>query len=714
MKTSQTPTQSFVIAFILLAASALPAAAGVNRWTTSGPAAGVSCVAIDPTDPAVVYAGTLERGVLKSRDGGLSWSDPSDGKLDGVHIHSLAIDPLTPSSVYAGTSSDVFKSSDGGASWSDSLIAGRIYNLIFGSQKSTIYAADFDDESYYPGPSSVYKSPDAGGTWSRIASALSINPGTLVADPTRPSTLYAGDYEGGVYKSVDGGSTWRGGLLGNYVSALAIDPRDPATLYAGTYFGIFKSVDADLTWRLASTDLNEYGVNALAINPRNPSTLYAGTYRGVFRSTDGGATWSAFNTGLASLDIVTLALDRTGTRLHAGSRSSGVFDYQIPSGALDLSVGSDSQSRLLFADPDGRLVIRTIDRSGNSFIGTPYGPYIGWQSRAVADGSDGLTRVLWTNDDGSAALWLLGPEGNHASYRLSPAAGWTAVDVAASTPGTTHILWTDADGRIALWSVANAGAISTGPAYGPYPGWTAAAIADGQDGLTRVLWNRADGSAALALFGAAGLVASHPFGPVAGWRAVDIAVGADGQTRILWTHQDGRMALWRVNGDGNPTALGPIYPPPPGFTASRIAAGPDGLTRVLWSDVNGNAILWTMSADNIFQESFIQEDSIAGAWAGKFDSADPVDCDGDTPAQASFTRDGENVVGILRATENVCGFASVTFQGTLKGDKLVGTISGDRFRNGSSASGALSGTTLELTVSNSSGFIPGGRMHLHR
>ncbi len=231
-----------------------------------------------------------------------------------------------------------------------------------------------------------------------------------------------------------------------------------------------------------------------------------------------------------------------------------------------------------------------------------------------------------------------------------------------------------------------------------------------------MLWNRADGSAALALFGAAGLVASHPFGPVAGWRAVDIAVGADGQTRILWTHQDGRMALWRVDGDGNPTALGPVYPPPPGFTASRIAAGSDGLTRALWSDADDNAILWTMSADNVFQGSFSlgPVDVIAGAWTGKFDSADFVDCDSNTPAQASLTRKGENVVGTLSATENFCGFGNVTFQGTLRGSSLSGTIKGDRFTGGSTASGTLSGAALEITLNNSFGFIPGGQMHLHR
>ena len=56
----------------------------------------------------------------------------------------------------------------------------------------------------------------------------------------------------------------------------------------------------------------------------------------------------------------------------------------------------------------------------------------------------------------------------------------------------------------------------------------------------------------------------------------------------------------------------------------------------------------------------------------------------------------------------------VTFQGTLQGSSLAGTIKGDRFTSGSTASGTLSGATFEITLNNSFGFIPGGRMHLHR
>src|SRR5437870_5702557 len=127
MKATRTLTRSWAIAFVLLTASALPTRAGVNRWTSNWTdVAGVSCVVIDPIDPAVVYAGTLGRGLFKSSNGGLTWSNTSSGGLNGLYINSLAIDSLTPSSVYAGTSSGLFKSADGGANWRVRLLAASI------------------------------------------------------------------------------------------------------------------------------------------------------------------------------------------------------------------------------------------------------------------------------------------------------------------------------------------------------------------------------------------------------------------------------------------------------------------------------------------------------------------------------------------------------------------------------------------------------------
>jgi hypothetical protein len=596
----------------LLAAHALAAPlayGGVNRWTTSGPfGVTATSLAIDPRNPDTVYAGDGQV-VFKSRDGGLSWTtslgaDPGYGGPSGLAIdplsssnvyaattngvfksidaggswaavgpsppdaraYSLAIDPVTPSTVYAGTAGGLFKSTNGGSSWSGRLLAASIYNLAFSPQTpSTIFGADVDysySYYYYPYPSFVHKSTDAGATWSSISTSISITPGSLAVDPMNPSTLYAGNNWGGVYKSLDSASSWH--QVGNL--------SEP--------------------------------VYAVVIDPRNPSTLYAGAVGGVFRSTDGGVNWSEFSTGLGSRLVASLAIDRTGTRLHAGTYY-GVFDYQIFSGAaLDLSVGTDNTAHLLFSDLENRLVIRNFDSSGNSTSDGSYGPYSGWYARAVADRSDGLTRVLWNNLDGTAALWLLGPTGNRTSYRYGPAAGWTAEDVSVDRDGTTHLLWTSTDGRTGLMSVTVSGALVNRATYGPFSGWLARSIANGADGLTRILWTKTDGTVGLSLTDAGHVVAAYRFAGASGWTARDVTVASDNQTRILVANTDGRMVLWSVDDSGAVTSSGTVYGPPvSGQTATRISAGTDGLTRVLWTSPDGTGSLWLMGLDNVFQSS---------------------------------------------------------------------------------------------------------------
>ena len=82
------------------------------------------------------------------------------------------------------------------------------------------------------------------------------------------------------------------------VNALAIDPAHTSTVYAGTWgSGVYKSTDGGATWSAVNTGLTDWMVDALAIDPANTSTIYVGTlYYGVHKSTDGGTHWST--TGL--------------------------------------------------------------------------------------------------------------------------------------------------------------------------------------------------------------------------------------------------------------------------------------------------------------------------------------------------------------------------------------------------------------------------------
>lgn len=95
---------------------------GSNEWTLIGPPAGrhVSALAIDPTDPNILYAGLRNDGVFKSTDGGQTWT-PSNTGLTTLFISTLVIDPTNPMILYAGIDSGgVFKSTDGGQTWTPS------------------------------------------------------------------------------------------------------------------------------------------------------------------------------------------------------------------------------------------------------------------------------------------------------------------------------------------------------------------------------------------------------------------------------------------------------------------------------------------------------------------------------------------------------------------------------------------------------------------
>src|SRR5262249_6828389 len=141
-----------------------------------------------------------------------------------------------------------------------------------------------------------------------------LNVTALVIDPSTPDTLYAGiaGIGGGVYKSTNGGTSWRAvksGLADRIVDTLVIDPSTPSTLYAGTndyYYpvarsGVYKSTNGGTSWTAMSGLTNI--VNVLTTDPSTPDTLYAGTNGGgVFKSTD-GSRWIAMNSGLRNSSV---------------------------------------------------------------------------------------------------------------------------------------------------------------------------------------------------------------------------------------------------------------------------------------------------------------------------------------------------------------------------------------------------------------------------
>jgi photosystem II stability/assembly factor-like uncharacterized protein len=303
----------------------------------------VNALAIDPQNPSTLYAGT-NIGVLKTTDGGTSWSAANFGLPNdtpngfyGTSVNALAIDPQNTSTVYAAVnnmnglspSDGLFKSTDGGASW-NALKPGPlccVFALAIDPQSpSALYAVLGPDVS--PGPfSRLFKSTDAGESWADTGLPRVL---AVAIDPLDSGRLYAGTDGGGVFRSGDGGTSWsaiNSGLRASGVYNLVTDPQNTSTLYATVSAccppsaGLFKSTDGGTSWSLASSGLPENVVGPPAIDPQNPSTIYTGgwDWAGVFKSTDGGVSWSAANSGLNLQVVSTLVIDpQNSSTIYAG------------------------------------------------------------------------------------------------------------------------------------------------------------------------------------------------------------------------------------------------------------------------------------------------------------------------------------------------------------------------------------------------------------
>ncbi|MGA8098851.1 MAG: hypothetical protein WB810_09350, partial [Candidatus Cybelea sp.] len=279
------------------AASASPSAQLMSKlqWRSIGPYIGGRSVAVAgvPSDPNLFYFGGVEGGVWKSTDYGLSWSNITDGKIPGVAdpIGTIAVAPSNPSVIYIGTGEADIRS-------------------------------DFDTGD------GVYKTTNAGKTWTYAGLRDTHMIAKLVIDPGNPNVVYAASMghvfkpnaERGIFKTTDGGSTWHKVLFVDDNTGgidLAMDSRNHNVLYAamwqaqrppwnltdgGPGSALYKSVDGGAHWTKISTNpgfatgtLGKIGVSVAASNPRIVYAIVQAGNGGVFRSNDAGATWKRVN-----------------------------------------------------------------------------------------------------------------------------------------------------------------------------------------------------------------------------------------------------------------------------------------------------------------------------------------------------------------------------------------------------------------------------------
>ncbi len=414
---------------------------------------GAADLAIDSQTPSTLYAAT-EVGMFKTVDGGETWQTANAG-LAELNLTAAAVDPQTPTTIYAAASGSrgpsnprrfpkIFKSVDGAGSWKMVSHVGettpgpdlRIL-AVDPHRPTTLFAAAGPPATgprgggpHEPGGSGrggLFKSIDGGSSWRSISVDVT-NRGirALAIDPARPETIYAGIEVGGVWKSTDGGERWHDvnyGLTGLDLVplALAIDLNAPATVYTGTSGGgIFKSIDRGGIWRPINTGLVNPNIDVLVVDPRVSTTIYAGTRRGeVFRSTDGGGRWHLRNAGLGvgtDFAVNTLLIDpRTPTTVYLSRIHS---TYGAPSGVYK-SLDSGSTWHSINAGlPDGMITGLAIAPSAPETL------YLSLRRVGISALSGGVYK---TTDGGK--MWTRAGE-------TTPIGGLLAVD-----PGTPDVVY---------------------------------------------------------------------------------------------------------------------------------------------------------------------------------------------------------------------------------------------------------------------------------
>lgn len=295
----------------------------------------IGALAIDQKNPKTIYAGTGESnmrnsvsigdGLYKSTDGGDNWTKIG---LDSTeHISKVLIDPNNSNIVYVAAPGPLwndskhrglYKSTDAGKTWETILFisnkAGVADLEIDPSNSNILYATTWEFRrlpyafSSGGNGSGMYKSTDGGKTWKELSNGLPKKPFGRVAlalAPSAPQNLLAivESENTGLYISADGGETWKEQSATEnirsrpfYFSTLEVDPKDPKRVYRPAFSFAYSS-DGGYSYAEASGEGGwvHSDCHALWINPNNTNLLYLGTDGGVYFSLDRGATWKFVN-----------------------------------------------------------------------------------------------------------------------------------------------------------------------------------------------------------------------------------------------------------------------------------------------------------------------------------------------------------------------------------------------------------------------------------
>ena len=354
---------------------------GKLSWRSIGPNIGGRVIAVAgvPGERDLFYMGAVDGGVWKSTDYGVTWQNLTDGKWPSASdsVGAIAVAPSNANVLYAGTGETDIRN-----------------DMITGD--------------------GLFKSVDAGKTWTYSGLRQTRTIGAVVVDPHDPNVVYAASMghvfapnpDRGVFKSTDGGKTWQKILFVDDQTGaidLVMDPQHPSVLYAamwqaqrtpwslddgGPGSGLYKSIDAGGHWTNISRNpglphgvLGRIGVDVAASDPNVVFAIIQAKGGGVFRSGDGGATWRRVNANWSlrqrGFYYTCIYVDPTNPRVVYVPNVDGIWvsrDGGEAFSLLHLRHGDDhslwidpSDPKVLLAGTDGGATVSTD--GGNTWSG---------------------------------------------------------------------------------------------------------------------------------------------------------------------------------------------------------------------------------------------------------------------------------------------------------------------------------------------------------
>lgn len=327
----------------------------------------VGAIAVAPSDPNIVYVGSGEglhrpdlsvgNGIYKSTDAGKTWTRL--GLRDGEQIPALAVDPRDPNKVFAavlghpyGPSEErgIYRSTDGGQNWQKVISkdenTGGSDVEIDPSNPDVVYASmwearegPWEDGNEVNGPGGgLFKSTDGGTTWRKLANGLpsDLSQTYVTVAPSNPQRLYAtvAMAAGGqaVYRSDDAGESWTkitddprpaGRIGGGDLSVPRVDPKNPDLLYIVSTVTM-RSSDGGKTWMSFRGAPGGDDYQYLWINPNDGKIILIVSDQGAIITVNGGETWSSwYNQPTAQLYHAIATTNTFPYRVCAGQQESG-------------------------------------------------------------------------------------------------------------------------------------------------------------------------------------------------------------------------------------------------------------------------------------------------------------------------------------------------------------------------------------------------------